>query len=67
MSQEALAGKAGVSQSFLAMLERGYRPAHSVKLDAIAGALDLETHQVFPDPIEDDRMPAELAAAEAVA
>jgi transcriptional regulator with XRE-family HTH domain len=62
LSQEALAIKAGVSQGFLALLERGYSPKHGPKLDAIADALDLETAQVFPAPIEDDRLPAELRA-----
>lgn len=46
-SQEMLAERAGVSRSQLAQIESEARPANTLRLNAIAAALDVEVFQLF--------------------
>jgi len=46
-TQEALASKAGISRSQLAMIEKGTRPANTLRLNAIAHALDVPPEDLF--------------------
>lgn len=50
LSQEELASKAGISRSQLAQIETESRPANTLRLNAIAAALGVETWQLFELP-----------------
>ncbi len=47
MTQEDLAELADISVSFLSMIERGERAPHIETLASIAGALEVELHELF--------------------
>lgn len=52
-TQEVLAAKSGVSRSQLAMIEAETRPANTLRLNAIAAALDVAPEDLFEtDPRE---------------
>ncbi|ABA77802.1 helix-turn-helix domain-containing protein [Rhodobacter sphaeroides] len=46
-TQEVLAARSGMSRSQLAMIERETRPANTIRLNAIAGALGVSTEDLF--------------------
>jgi transcriptional regulator with XRE-family HTH domain len=52
-TQETLASKAGISRSQLAMIEKGTRPANTLRLDALAAALGVQTDALFARSDED--------------
>ena len=52
-TQEVLASKAGISRSQLAMIEKGTRPANTLRLDAIAEALGVDPKALFAGGGED--------------
>jgi transcriptional regulator with XRE-family HTH domain len=49
LSQEQLAGKAGISVSFLSMIERGERAAHVETIESLADALGVALPTVFDE------------------
>ena len=53
MTQEDLSERAGISVSFLSMIERGERAPHLDTLSKIAGALDVPLASLFEDPSGD--------------
>lgn len=52
-TQAELAARSGLSQSYVAMLERGARRGTIDKLGRLAQALELDTEDLLPDPPED--------------
>lgn len=52
-TQAELAARSGLSQSYVAMLERGVRHGTTDKLGRLAQALELDTEDLLPDPPED--------------
>ena len=46
-TQEELAAKSGMSRSQLAMIEKETRPANTLRLNAIAAALDVSPEELF--------------------
>ena len=69
-TQEELADRAGMSRSQLAMIEAETRPANTVRLNAIAAALGVQTKDLFGEGAEKqivfdllDQMSAEDRAA----
>jgi transcriptional regulator with XRE-family HTH domain len=47
-TQEELAARANISRSQLAMIEKGSRPANTIRLTNIAKALGVTVEQLFP-------------------
>lgn len=52
-TQEVLAAKTGISRSQLAMIEKGTRPANTLRLKSIANAFGVPTEALF-DSGDDD-------------
>lgn len=59
-TQEHLASLAGMSRSQLAMIERETRPANTLRLNAIASALGVQTEDLFETDEEVARVTAIL-------
>lgn len=54
-TQEEMAERAGISVSFVSMIERGERMPHVETLAAIADALTVPLAQLFVEPAEEAR------------
>ncbi|TQE98580.1 MAG: helix-turn-helix transcriptional regulator [Spiribacter salinus] len=52
LTQSELAARSGLSQSYVAMLERGARRGTIDKLGRLAQALELDTEDLLPQPPE---------------
>jgi len=48
LTQNQLASMAGISRSQLAMIEKGTRPANTLRLSSIAKALNVTPDELFP-------------------
>lgn len=55
-TQEVLAARSGMSRSQLAMIEKETRPANTVRLNAIAAALNVPPEALFDSGDEDWRL-----------
>ncbi|HUE86441.1 MAG TPA: helix-turn-helix transcriptional regulator [Vicinamibacterales bacterium] len=49
VSQEALAGRAGLDRSYMSGIERGVRNVTLLKLFAVARALKVSARELLPD------------------
>jgi transcriptional regulator with XRE-family HTH domain len=59
-TQEGLARQAGISVSFLSMIERGQRVGHVKTLAALADALDISLAELFSGIDRQPRSPPDL-------